>query len=80
MHGRPVLFLECDAAPEVIRRRLDARHDGPSDARWDTYLRQRAEAERFGPDEPLRTIDTGGASGDALEAVLPIAWEWSATA
>ena len=79
-HGCPVLFLECDAAPGVVRRRLDARHDGPSDARWDTYLRQRAEAERFGPDEPHRTIDTGGASGDVLEAVLPIAWEWSATA
>src|SRR5262249_42416559 len=32
-HGRPLLFLECDAAPEVIRQRLDAPQRGPSDAR-----------------------------------------------
>jgi aminoglycoside phosphotransferase family enzyme/predicted kinase len=80
LHGRPLLFLECDAAPEVIRRRLDARQGGPSDARWDTYLQQRAECERLGPDEPHRTIDTGGEPGDALETVLPIAWDWSAAA
>jgi aminoglycoside phosphotransferase family enzyme/predicted kinase len=79
-HGRPVLFLECDAAPEVIRRRLDARQGGPSDARWDTYLQQRAEREPLGPDEPHRRIDTGGEPGDALETVLPIAWDWSAAA
>jgi predicted kinase len=79
-HGRPVLFLECVAAPEVIRRRLDARQGGPSDARWDTYLQQRAECERLGPDEPHRTIDTGGEPGDALETALPIAWDWSAAA
>jgi aminoglycoside phosphotransferase family enzyme/predicted kinase len=76
-HGRRLLFLECDAAPEVIRRRLDARQGGPSEARWDTYLQQRAERERLGPDEPHRTIDTGGEPGDALETVLPIVWDWS---
>jgi aminoglycoside phosphotransferase family enzyme/predicted kinase len=80
VHGRSVLFLECDAAPEVIRRRLDARQGGPSDARWDTYLQQRAEREQLGPDEPHHTIDTGGEPGDALETALPIVWNWSAAA
>jgi aminoglycoside phosphotransferase family enzyme/predicted kinase len=77
-HGRPLLFLECDTAPGVIRGRLDARQGGPSDARWDTYLQQRAERDRLGPDEPHRTIDTGGEPGDALATALPIAWDWSA--
>ena len=80
LHGRPLLFLECDAAPEVIRRRLDARQGGPSDARWDTYLQQHAEREPLGADEPHRTIDTGGVPGNTLEAVLPVAWDWSTAA
>jgi uncharacterized protein len=74
-HGSRVLFLKCDAASEVIRGRLDARHGGPSDARWDTYLRQRAERDVLLADEPHQTIDTGREPGEALATALSIAWE-----
>ena len=48
-HGRPLLFLECEADAATIRRRLEGRIEGPSDARWPTYLRQREERDPFGP-------------------------------
>jgi aminoglycoside phosphotransferase family enzyme/predicted kinase len=75
-HGSRVFFVECEAHPDVIRRRLDARREGPSDARWNTYLRQRDEQEPFTPAELHRTVDTGGALDDALDAVLPALWNW----
>jgi len=77
-HGCPVLFLECEAHPEVIRRRLDARREGPSDARWPTYLRQRMERDPLGPDEPHRTVETGGDLTSAVDSILPVLWHWRA--
>ena len=75
-HGRPLLFLECEADAATIRRRLDGRIEGPSDARWSTYLRQRKERDPFGSDEPHRTVDTTGHLEDVLEEVLPALWRW----
>ncbi len=75
-HGRPLLFLECEADAATIRRRLEGRSEGPSDARWSTYLRQREERDPFGLDEPHRTVDTTGDLGDVLEEVLPALWRW----
>jgi hypothetical protein len=72
--GRPALFLDCQADPETIRRRLDARSGGPSDARWTTYLEQCAEREAFGPAESHRGVDTGGDLDAALEETLPVLW------
>src|SRR5262249_25729721 len=63
---------------EVIRRRLDARREGPSDARWPTYLRQRMERDRLGPDEPHRTVETGGDLTSAVDSILPVLWHWRA--
>jgi uncharacterized protein len=75
-HARPLLFLDCEADPATIRRRLDARTGGPSDARWATYLRQREERDPFDPEEPQRTVDTAGDLNDVVEETLPALWRW----
>jgi aminoglycoside phosphotransferase family enzyme/predicted kinase len=75
-HGRPLVFLDCKADPVTIRRRLEARTEGPSDARWATYLRQREERDPFGPEEPHRTVDTADDLDDVLEETLPALWRW----
>jgi predicted kinase len=75
-HRRPLLFLECETDPATIRRRLEARTEGPSDAHWDTHVRQRGERDPFTLDEPHRTVDTTGDLGDVLEEVLPALWRW----
>jgi predicted kinase len=75
-HGRPLLFLECDADPTTIRRRLQARTEGPSDARWTTYLRQREGRDPLCPEELHRTVNTAGNVGDVLEETLPALWRW----
>jgi predicted kinase len=79
-YDRPLLFLECEAEPTTIRRRLEARGDGPSDARWETYLRQRDERDPLVPAEPHRTVDTGRDLDDVLEETLPALWRWRAAA
>jgi predicted kinase len=75
-HGRPLLFLECEADATTIRARLEGRSDGPSDARWPTYLHQRDERDPFGADEPHLSVGTTGALGDVLEEILPVLWRW----
>src|SRR5262249_27385268 len=75
-HRRPLLFLECEADPATIRRRLDIRQEGPSDARWETHVRQRAERDPFGAEEPRRTVDTTRDVEDVLEETLPALWRW----
>lgn len=79
-HGRPLLFLACEADPVTVRRRLDARRDGSSDARWATYVSQREEREPFGTDEPHRTLDCGHDLHDVLEQHLPAIWRWRTAA
>ena len=49
--GVPILFVECGADDDEMRRRLAARTrrgDDPSDADWSVYLQQRARYEAFG--------------------------------
>ena len=41
--GVPVLFLVCEASPEVVRERLAARTGDVSDATWEVYQRQRGQ-------------------------------------
>ncbi len=46
--GATFRLIECELAPELVRARLDARaakHEGASDATWEVYQRQRAEAQ-----------------------------------
>src|SRR5262249_52381193 len=71
--GIPGLLLLCDADPSVVRSRLEARHDDPSDAGWSTYLEAAARWEEPGPATQalVRRID---ASADP-EAVLDVALE-----
>ena len=61
-------LLVCEARPEVVRRRLEARGADASDAYWDVYRRMRRVWEE--PDERegrvAAVVDTAG----ALEASL----------
>lgn len=57
----PLLFVECRADPEEIRRRLcarGARGDDASDADWAIYQMQRARYEAFAPDEAHVAVET----------------------
>ncbi len=72
--GAPYALAWLDAPDAVVRERLAARAargDDPSDATWEVFVRQRAEAEPPGPDESARVVRVDG-SGDPSEAVLPI--------
>jgi predicted kinase len=53
--GVPWLVIQTVTSEDVVRERLEARAlgDGPSDARWDTYL---AQLEHF---EPLNDVPAG---------------------
>jgi predicted kinase len=72
--GRPLLFLECRAAPDTVRQRLDARPPGVSDATWETWVGQGDEAEALAADETHRPLDTGGTLADLHERALRAAW------
>jgi uncharacterized protein len=74
--GRPWIFLECAADAATVRRRLQNRHDGPSDACWATALEQRATCDPFAVEEPHRSVDTSGNLDDVLEDTLPVLWRW----
>ena len=44
--GAAVRWIECELPADLVRERLERRrerHDGLSDATWETYLRQRDE-------------------------------------
>lgn len=77
-HRRPLLFVECRADEAVVRRRLEARTAASSlsDARWDTYLSQRAEREPFAAGEPVVDVDTGAAPTAARAAAMRWVWRW----
>ena len=74
----PIVFVECRAEEAAVRTRLEARAHAPSlsDARWDTYLAQRGEQERFGPSEPHVVVDTSGSLATARAAVIRPLWHW----
>jgi hypothetical protein len=57
----PLLFLECRAEPEEVRRRLRERGETPgevSDATWEVYLGQRQRFSPFEESAPRRVMDT----------------------
>jgi predicted kinase len=44
--GAAVRWIECELPADLVRQRMERRrqrHEGLSDATWDTHLRQRAE-------------------------------------
>ena len=75
-HRRPLVYVECRADEVVVRERLEARDrtTSLSDARWDTYLAQRAAWEPFRDDEAHVEVDTGGTPAAARAAALRALW------
>jgi predicted kinase len=73
---RPLVFVECVATEAAVRERLEARAQAPSisDARWGTYVAQRAAWEPFGSGEPHLRVDTGGSTAAARAAALRALW------
>jgi aminoglycoside phosphotransferase family enzyme/predicted kinase len=70
--GVPFGILLCQAEPETVRRRLEARHADASDADWSVYLRLAASWERMGElaGQTLHTISTEGNPEQALSQAL----------
>jgi aminoglycoside phosphotransferase family enzyme/predicted kinase len=77
-HRLPCAFVECQATEDVVRRRLEVRDEQPSlsDARWDTYLGQRAQFEPLKASEPHVVIDTSGSVEVARAMALRQLWQW----
>ena len=75
---RPYVFVECRAPESVVRDRLLGRETEPqlSDARWDTYVEQRACREPFGADEPYVVVETGRGRAEARAAACRALWRW----
>jgi len=74
----PSVFVECRADERVIRARLAARDLAPSlsDARWETYLGQRAEQEALSDAEPHVGVDTSPGLPAARASALRALWRW----
>jgi aminoglycoside phosphotransferase family enzyme/predicted kinase len=70
--GVPALLLLCRAEPAVVRERLRLRRDDVSDADWPIHLRAAERWDEPGPEtlRAARTIDTGGASEEAVIQAL----------
>jgi uncharacterized protein len=76
--GRPWVLVACDAPDAVVRARLRARDGGSvSDARWDTYLAQRAHTEPL-HGEPCIAADCGSTLEASRATALRALWAWSA--
>jgi predicted kinase len=60
--GVPIVFLACQAEPQIVRQRLAARSGDASDADWSIY--QQAAASWEAPSAAVapfwHTIDSGG--------------------
>ena len=62
---------------EVVRERLDARSGGASDARWSTYLQQRAERDPFDDAEPRLPVRTVDPLPRLVDDLLVTLWRWN---
>jgi len=70
--GVPLLFVECVCDEKEIRARLNKRVRagvGPSDADWEVYRRQVANAEPLGAGEEHVRIDTSASADGGLAAL-----------
>jgi predicted kinase len=70
--GVPALLLRCEAAPDVVRRRLAARTGDASDADWRVHVELLAAWERESPATAAAThvVRTDGTPEDALAQAL----------
>jgi predicted kinase len=68
----PVRVLVCRTDPMSVRRRLESRSGGPSDADWGIYRAMAARWQAPGPDTArhVGSIDTTVEPGESLRAAL----------
>jgi uncharacterized protein len=70
--GVPAVLLICQASPDVIRSRLAARRNDPSDADWSIYERAAASWEQ--PSQSVQShvheIAAGGDLAESVQAAL----------
>jgi len=68
----PVVFMVCQAEPEVARRRMGCRRDDASDADWSIYRKATERWEEIGPATRgvLCEIPTSGTKDQALARAL----------
>ena len=66
----PVVFMLCQADPEVVRRRLERRRDDASDADWSIYQQATERWEEPGPAGVRCEVPTGGSREQALARAL----------
>jgi aminoglycoside phosphotransferase family enzyme/predicted kinase len=70
--GVPAAILLCQAEPDTVRKRLEARRGDVSDADWSVYLQFAASCERVGPlaGPVFHRISTEGNPEQALSLAL----------
>jgi uncharacterized protein len=75
----PVVFIRCDAGPEVVRLRLRDRLGDASDADWQVYREAAKRWQEPGPStrQILREIPSGGTEEQTLSQALALLREFS---
>jgi aminoglycoside phosphotransferase family enzyme/predicted kinase len=70
----PIQFLVCEAAPDIVHARLQARRGDASDADWKVYLNlsERWESPPPSTQRIVRLIDTSGTIASAVERAVSI--------
>jgi aminoglycoside phosphotransferase family enzyme/predicted kinase len=73
----PVVFMLCQADPEVIRRRLECRRGDASDADWFVYRKAMERWEAIGPVTrgAVCEVPTGGTKDQALARAIHLLGE-----
>lgn len=62
----------CEADETVVRERLEARQDDPSDANWAIYQHAREQFELPDEREPVDRLDTSGAIEASVDGALSL--------
>jgi aminoglycoside phosphotransferase family enzyme/predicted kinase len=73
----PVVFMLCQAEPEVARGRLECRRGDASDADWSVYQKAAEQWEKIGPAArgALCEVPTSGTKDQALARALAVLGE-----
>ncbi len=72
--GVPICFIHCQAAPDIVRSRLQARHNDDSDADWSIYQRLEHSWEPIRPAwlHSTHVLDTSGPIEQNKESLLTL--------
>jgi aminoglycoside phosphotransferase family enzyme/predicted kinase len=75
----PAVFLLCQAAPEVVERRLDSRQHDASDADWAVYRQAAERWQEVGPHTRpfLRRVSAHGTQEQTLSQALSVLQQMS---